>query len=85
MRQKLINLCLNSFELAAKKENFSHWVRQKLLEESDIPKPEHLFKCRACNYERVYPTPAIRHCPTCGFRLSLIPIIQTKLPGEYLE
>jgi len=85
MRQKLINLCLNSFELAAKKENFSHWVRQKLLEEADIPKPEHLFKCRACNYERVYPTKAMRPCPTCGFRLTLIPIIQTKLVQEDLE
>jgi len=85
MRQKLINLCLNSFELAAKKENFSQWVRQKLLEEADLPKPEHLFKCRACNYERVYPTKAMRPCPTCGFRLSLIPIIQTKLIEEDLE
>jgi len=85
MRQKLITLCPNSFELALKKENFSEWVRKQLLEEADQPKPEHLFKCRACNYERVYPTKAMRPCPTCGFRLSLIPIIQTKLPGEDLE
>lgn len=33
MRQKLITLCPNSWELALKKPNFSLWVRTKLLEE----------------------------------------------------
>ena len=33
MRQKLITLCSNSWELALKKPNFSLWVRTKLLEE----------------------------------------------------
>jgi len=78
----LITLCPNSFELALKKDNFSEWVRKRLLEEADQPTPQHLFKCRACNYERVYPTKAIRNCPTCGFRLSFVPSIQLQLPGE---
>jgi len=31
MRQKLITLCPNSWEIASKKPNFSKWVRDKLL------------------------------------------------------
>ena len=38
MRQKLITLCPNSWELALKKPNFSLWVRSKLLEEVEIVK-----------------------------------------------
>jgi hypothetical protein len=48
MRNKLITLCLNSYELAQKKPNFSQWVRNKLLDEVAIPKKkeeEHLFTC----------------------------------------
>jgi hypothetical protein len=33
MRQKLITLCPNSFELAKEKRNFSKWVRLKLINE----------------------------------------------------
>jgi len=40
MRQKLITLCPNSFELAMKKSNFSQWVRTKLLEEVEKNKEE---------------------------------------------
>ena len=36
MRHKTITLCLNSFEIASKKANFSGWVRRKLLEEKGI-------------------------------------------------
>jgi len=84
MRQKLINLCLNSFELAAKKDNFSEWVRKKLLEEADLPKEEYLFKCQACNLQRVYPTKAVRTC-SCGWKLTLVPSIQLQLPGDGQE
>jgi len=34
MRQKLITLCPNSFELAKEKGNFSKWVRLKLINEA---------------------------------------------------
>jgi hypothetical protein len=84
MRQKLITLCPNSFEIAQKKDNFSLWVRQKLLEENDLPKEEYLFKCQACNLQRVYPTKAVRNC-SCGWKLTLVPSIQLQLPGEGLE
>jgi len=33
MRQKLITLCPNSFELSKTKGNFSKWVRLKLINE----------------------------------------------------
>jgi len=84
MRQKLINLCLNSYELAAKKENFSEWVRKKLNEEADLPIEEYLFKCQACNLQRVYPTKAVRNC-SCGWKLTLVPSIQLQLPGDGQE
>jgi len=32
MRQKLITLCPNSWEIASKKPNFSKWVRRQLLD-----------------------------------------------------
>ena len=35
MRHKTITLCLNSFEIASKKANFSGWVRKKLLQEQE--------------------------------------------------
>jgi len=34
MRQKLITLCPNTWELAMKKPNFSEWVREQLLKET---------------------------------------------------
>jgi len=34
MRQKLITLCPNTWELAMKKPNFSQWVREQLLKET---------------------------------------------------
>jgi len=36
MRQKIISLSLDTYELASKKANFSAWVRRKLLEEQGI-------------------------------------------------
>jgi len=33
MRQKLITLCPNSWEIAIKKPNFSKWVRDQLMKE----------------------------------------------------
>jgi len=84
MRNKTITLCLNSFEIAQKMENFSGWVRSKLLEEANIEEksPEtYLFKCKACNLQRVYPTKAVRNC-SCGWKLDLVPSIQLQLPGE---
>jgi len=50
MRQKLITLCPNSFEIAQKKPNFSAWVRKKLLE--DVPLMSdgtiYRYQCRIC-------------------------------------
>lgn len=40
MRQKLITLCPNSWELAMKKTNFSQWVRQQLLAEVEKNKEQ---------------------------------------------
>lgn len=34
MRQKLITLCPTSFEYALRKDNFSEWVRSKLIAEA---------------------------------------------------
>ena len=36
MRQKIISLSLDTYELASKKANFSAWVRRKLLDEVEV-------------------------------------------------
>lgn len=36
MRQKLITLCPNSWEIASKKPNFSKWVRDRLMKDNDM-------------------------------------------------
>ena len=33
MKKKLVSLCAQTAELASQKQNFSEWVRSKLLEE----------------------------------------------------
>ena len=65
MRQKLITLCPNSFEIAQKKGNFSQWVRNKLLEEREpIDKRvfSYTYKCPLC---KTVETHSIRHARTC--------------------
>jgi hypothetical protein len=51
MRQKIISLSLDTYELASKKANFSAWVRRKLLEEQGIE----VIKDQRSHY-----------CPSCG-------------------
>lgn len=54
MRQKLITLCPNSFEIALKIDNFSAWVRNKLLEDASFgslpekKKYQYEYKCPVC-------------------------------------
>lgn len=50
MRHKTITLCLNSFEIASKKANFSGWVRRKLLEEQEI---EQIVEVNPIMYEAI--------------------------------
>jgi len=65
MRQKLITLCPNSFEIAQKKPNFSAWVRKKLLEDvenNDGVKYLHHYQCPLC---RVYVMDEERYARKC--------------------
>jgi len=72
MRQKLITLCLNSFELATKKPNFSAWVRMKLLDEGvemkemEIYTPVFEYKCPLCKKKEQYTTRIARNCSSCA-------------------
>jgi hypothetical protein len=81
MRQKLITLCPNSFELAQKKSNFSEWVRSKLLEEGNIevkPKETYLHKCPlGCQKVTDYPRSPL--CPQHQARMKLVPSVQLTL------
>ncbi|GAH83200.1 unnamed protein product [marine sediment metagenome] len=50
MRQKIISLSLDTYELASKKANFSAWVRRKLLEETvnhqlKHPSRKQMYEC----------------------------------------
>ena len=53
MRQKIISLSLDTYELASKKANFSAWVRRKLLEEHGIQviKDQRSHYCSKCGCE----------------------------------
>ena len=69
MRQKMITLCPNSFEIAQKKPNFSAWVRKKLLENPahDDTKPLiwYEYKCPLCKFVTVVETRSPQYCPNC--------------------
>ena len=71
MRQKLITLCPNSFEIAQKKPNFSAWVRKKLLEE----KPDfeiithYVYKCPLCKVIDSWTSRIARKCAKCDYPL----------------
>jgi len=70
MRQKLITLCPNSFELAQKKPNFSSWVRNKLLEEGGTTGKEalmHRYLCPVCTKEEVWDIRRARECKKCNY------------------
>jgi len=75
MRQKLITLCLNSFEMATKMDNFSAWVRGKLLEEGqnnamgELDNTRYRYKCACCSGEMLpYERKPLR-CPNPGCSL----------------
>ena len=75
MRQKLITLCPNSFEIAQKKPNFSAWVRKKLLEEGEKVTDDpifHLYQCPLCKTKHEQEQ---RFATTCVF---------CKYPMKYL-
>lgn len=78
MRQKLITLCPNTFELAQKMGNFSEWVRMKLKEEDLIHKETYLHKCiKGC--QKVSEYSASPMCPQHRVRMQLVPSVQLKL------
>jgi hypothetical protein len=76
MRHKTITLCLNSFEVASRMNNFSAWVRRKLLEESDqegliiteITKIK--YECRLCGLNYARPYKQIWNCQSCFAELT---------------
>ena len=72
MRHKMVSLCPTTYEKAQKIENFSKWVREKLLEDSN-PMEEvrkYFARCNRCetqfasyNRQRV---PSRGFCPVCA-------------------
>jgi len=75
MRQKLITLCPNTFEIAQKMPNFSRWVRQQLLEsvesERDLEEKDEITYnsyCKHCDIEYSSPHKFImehHYCTKC--------------------
>jgi len=77
----MITLCLNSYEIAQKMDNFSSWVRDKLLEEEKIevkPKETYLMKC-PMGHQLVKNNKHAPLCPQCHFRMTYVPSVQLKL------
>jgi hypothetical protein len=71
MRQKMITLCPNSFEIAQKKPNFSAWVRRKLLEEyAGSPDNRgfcYQYKCPLCKKIEIKSTRYACKCVNCNY------------------
>ena len=76
MRQKLITLCPNSFEIAQKKDNFSAWVRTKLLEEAvveDGPANNWHYQCPLCHQLKTFPHQELAwRCNKCNVLLECV-------------
>jgi hypothetical protein len=69
MRQKIISLSLDTYELASKKANFSAWVRRKLLEEVKEAEIEYGAYCDRCDitFARIYKSSMLHYnCDKCG-------------------
>jgi len=72
MRQKIISLSLDTYELASKKANFSAWVRRKLLEEVETITKWYAYECSRCKYmshyqkNRVLGVMKVQDCQECG-------------------
>ena len=70
MRQKLITLCPNSFEIALKIDNFSAWVRNKLLEEGSQPTKQQYsyeYKCPICKSTTFRDARYANKCVPCDY------------------
>jgi len=76
MRQKLITLCPNSFEIAQKKANFSQWVRNKLLEDDEAsPKSmsNYEYQCPLCKKTTEWPHQLLEwECWKCNIKLDFV-------------
>lgn len=72
MRHKMVSLCPTTYEKAQKIDNFSKWVRDKLLEDSG-PMEEvrkYFAMCKLCDTQwssfKRGRVPARGYCPTCA-------------------
>jgi len=79
MRQKLITLCPNSFEIALKKPNFSAWVRMKLLEYDEevlTEGPLFKYKCPVCHKLKDFSNQDMAwRCNLCNVPLDFVSVI----------
>ena len=80
MRQKMITLCPNSFEIAQKKDNFSAWVRTKLLEEQmpEVTKDPifHKYQCPLCKIKQEKETRYARNCSFCKYPMKYLGVVE---------
>ncbi|AXH79178.1 MAG: hypothetical protein [Circular genetic element sp.] len=85
MRQKMITLCLTSFEIAQKKRNFSQWVRQKLLDEVQVALEERENRqlygayCKLCDITAANPHDYMMknyYCKKCGDSTEYLGLIE---------
>ena len=82
MRQKIISLSLDTYELASKKANFSAWVRRKLMEEVEIVPIDKVMYgsyCLICETTYQNSTKFLmesHYCRTCNERCSFIGVLE---------
>jgi len=78
MRQKMINLCPATHDIAMKMSNFSEWVRNQIKEYAFEEVETYLHKCPlGCQKVTEYSNSPM--CPQHQARMKLVPSIQLKL------
>lgn len=71
MRQKLITLDPTSWDLAARKTNFSQWVRDQLRSEDNKRKEYQQRRLKRCRDCLEMARPGMSYCTMCAITLGI--------------
>jgi len=79
MRHKMITLCPTSYEIAQKMDNFSSWVRKKLLEDIVVIEEGHIFhryQCPVCKRHWKQNKRIARSCDYCKYPMKYLGVVE---------
>lgn len=79
MRNKMITLCLTSYETATKMPNFSAWVRKQLLDLNNNVTDDpifHQYQCPLCKIKQEKETRYARECSFCKYPMKYLGVVE---------